>query len=208
MSARWMFAVLLLVGACATWLLLAGPDRMLGIDTGPLGVTVLVAVAWTSLLAVSRLPHQGIEAAVAPGEWRAWIAFAFTAVIAAYALVHAGAFQGPPLWQNPDAQRVGRTIALLLVAWLILFAVLRRRWQGRVQEDERDREIAAKAEEWGRGALTFGVVAVAVTIGFSPPETLRWASHPMIAHLLVLTLIFGVLFEYAYSALAYWRDRH
>lgn len=208
MSARWMFVVLLLVGACATWLLLAGPDRMLGIDTGPLGVAVLVAVAWTSLIAVSRLPPQGIEAAVAPGEWRAWIAFAFTAVIAAYALVHAGAFQGPPLWQNPDAQRVGRTIALLVVAWLILFAVLRRRWQGRVQEDERDREIAAKAEEWGRGALTFGVVAVAVTIGFSPPETLRWASHPMIAHLLVLTLIFGVLFEYAYSVLAYWRDRH
>lgn len=208
MRQRWLFVALLLIGACATWLLLAGPDRVLGIDAGNLGVAVLITVSWTSLIAVSRLPQDGIETAIAPGEWRAWIAFAFTAVIAAYALVHAEAFQGPPLWKNPDAQRVGRTIALMVIAWLILFAVLRQRWQGRVQEDERDREIAAKAQEWGRGALTFGVVAVAVTIGFSPPERLQWASHPMLAHLLVLTLIVGTLFEYAYSALAYWKDRH
>lgn len=208
MRQRWLFLALLLAGACATWLLLAGPDRVLGLDAGNLGVALLITVSWSALVVASRRAPRGIETAIAPGEWRAWIALAFSAVIAAYALVHAGAFQGPPLWQNPEAQRVGRTIALLIVAWLILFAVLRRRWQGRVQEDERDREIAAKAEEWGRGALTFGVVAVAVTIGFSPPERLQWASHLMIAHLLVLALIFGVLFEYAYSALAYWRDRH
>lgn len=208
MRQRWLFVALLLVGACATWLLLAGPDRVLGIDAGNLGVFALITVSWVSLIAVSRLPLDGIETAISPGEWRAWIALAFTAVIAAYALIHAGAFQGPPLWKNPDAQRVGRTIALMVVAWVILFAVLRQRWHGRVQEDERDREIAAQATDWARGALVVFVVGIAVTFGFSPPERLQWASHPMIAHLMILGLLVSSLVEYAISAVSYWRDRH
>jgi uncharacterized membrane protein len=149
MRQRWLFVALLLAAACATWLLLAGPDRVLGIDAGNLGVALLMTVSWISLIAVARRRQDDVESTIAPGEWRAWIALAFTAVIAAYALVHAGAFQGPSLWQNPDAQRVGRTIALLVVAWLILFAVLGARWKGRVQEDERDREIEKRAAGGG-----------------------------------------------------------
>jgi hypothetical protein len=45
-------------------------------------------------------------------------------------------------------------------------------------------------------------------LAFSPAERLAWATHFMIANLLVFALILGALFEYAYSALAYWRDRH
>lgn len=202
-----VFVALLLVGAGATWLLLAGPDRVLGIDAGNLGVFALITVSWGSLIAVSRLPQQGIETAISPGEWRAWIAFAFTAVIAAYALTHAGVFQGPPLWRNPDAQRVGRTIALMVIVWIILFAVLRQRWHGRVQEDERDREIAVLAGEWARIALSVFAIALAVLLGFTPAERLDWAPPPMIAHLIVLALIAASLVEYGYTALAYWRDR-
>lgn len=208
MRQPWLFVALLLVGACATWLLLAGPDRVLGIDAGNLGVFALITASWGSLIAVSRLPQDGIESAISPGEWRAWIAFAFTVVIAAYAITHVGAFQGPPLWQNPDAQRVGRTIALMVIAWVILFAVLRQRWHGRVQEDERDREIEARASEWARVALSVLAIALAVLLGFTPSERLEWAPPPVIAHLIVLALIGASLVEYGYTALAYWRDRH
>lgn len=203
-----LFVGLLLTGAVATWLLLAGPDRVLGIDAGNLGVFALMAVSWGSLIAVSRLPRDGIETEISPGEWRAWIAFAFTAVIAAYALTHAGVFRGPPLWQNPDAQRVGRTIALMVVAWTIVSAVLRQRWQDRVQRDERDREIERHAGEWARLVLSVLAIALALLLGFTPTERLAWAPPPMIAHLIVLALIAANLVETGYTAIAYRRDRH
>lgn len=205
---RGLFVGLLFVAAVATWLLLAGPDRVLGIDAGNLGVAVLMTVSWGSLVVVSRLPGRGIETAVSPGEWRAWIAFAFTAVIAAYAVTHAGAFRGPPLWQNPDAQRVGRTIALMVIAWGIVSAVLHQRWRDRVQQDERDRKIEARAGAWARIALSVAAIALAVLLGFTPGDRLAWAPPPMIAHLIVLALIASSLVETGYTALAYWRDRH
>lgn len=207
MRQRWLFVGLLLLGAVATWLLLAGPDRVLGIDTGNLGVFALITASWASLVAISRLPRDGIETAISPGEWRAWIAFAFTAVIAIYAATHAAAFQGPPLWRNPDAQRVGRTIALMVIAWIILSSVLRRRWHDRVQQDERDRQIEARASEAARITLSVLAIALAVLLGFTPSERLAWAPPPMIAHLIVLALIAASLVESGYVALAYWRDR-
>src|SRR3546814_19321785 len=45
-------------------------------------------------------------------------------------------------------------------------------------------------------------------LGFSPAERLHWASHMMIANLLVLALMWGCLVEYAATAVVYWRDRH
>ena len=117
-------------------------------------------------------------------------------------------FQPPALPHNPQATAVGRNLVLLLVAWAVLSSVVASRWKGRVQEDERDRDIARQASGWGRGATIACVVALAVTLGFSPAERLLWASHLMIANLLVLALMCGCLFEYATTAVAYWRDRH
>jgi uncharacterized membrane protein len=96
----------------------------------------------------------------------------------------------------------------LLVAWSVLSRVVASRWKDEVQEDERDREIARQASGWGRGALIVCVIGMAVTLAFSPPDRLLWASHMMIANLLVLALMWGCLFEYAATAVAYWRDRH
>jgi hypothetical protein len=203
-----LFIGLATIGAVATWLLLAGPSRVLGIDAGNAGVFLLMAVGWGSLYAISKIPDGGLGETMSPGEWRAWLGLAFTLVVAAYAIVHAHVFQGAPLWRNPDANRVGRNIAMLLIAWAILSRVLDARWRSAVQRDERDRAIDARATEWARIALVVILVGYAVLFSFSPVERLAWAPPPMIGHLLIVGLVVSCVVEYAVTAFSYWRDRH
>ena len=204
---RGLFSGLVMVAAAGLWLLLAGPSKVLGVDTGSAGVALLVTVTWVSLYAIGSMPNGGLDNAISPGEWRAWIALGFTAAIAAYAVANAHLFQGPPLWQNPDANRVGRNIALLAIAWAILTQLLQARWRGKVQEDERDRAIEAQASSWARISLSVYAIGLALMLGFSPAAKLAWAPPPMVAHLLVVGLVLSCLVEYGVTAVAYWRDR-
>ena len=204
---RGLFVGLAIAGAVAIWLLLVGPARVLGVDTGNAGVFLLMAVGWGSLYTLSTIPDGGLGESTSRGEWRAWIGCAFTLVIGVYSLVHARTFQGPPLMHNPDANHVGRNVVLLLVSWMILARVLDRRWRGAVQEDERDREIAARATGWARMSLVVFAIGLAVLLSFSPAERLAWAPPPMIGHLLIVGLIASCVVEYAVTALSYWRDR-
>jgi hypothetical protein len=89
----------------------------------------------------------------------------------------------------------------------VLSSVLKSRWQGAVEEDERDRQIEAQAQYWGYGAISVYVIALALLLGFSPPDRLAWATHFMIGNLLVLSLMWACLFEYAAKSLYYLRDR-
>lgn len=208
MSIRhWGFIGLLLVTALAFWLLLAGPGDLLGIDTGNAGMALLIAVAWTSMYAVSRLRPGELGQVASPSEWQAWIGTGFMLLAIAYFAAKLHVFSAGPIGANPDAAAVGRNLVMLLIAWTILSRVLRSRWQGEVQEDERDREIAVQAAGWGRAALVVIVIGLVVMLGLSPTATLQWATHLMIANLLVMALMWGCLFEYAASALFYLRDR-
>lgn len=207
-SRRASFIGLASIGAVASWLLLAGPARVFGIDTGNAGVLLFMLVGWGALYQVSRIPDGGLGESMSRGEWRAWLGFAFTLVIGAYSVMHAHAFQGPPLTRNPDANHVGCNIAMMLVSWMILAHVLDQRWRGAVREDERDRQIAARAAGWARITLVVLAIALAVLLSFSPAERLAWAPPPMIGHLLIVGLVASCVVEYAVTALSYWRDRH
>jgi hypothetical protein len=44
-------------------------------------------------------------------------------------------------------------------------------------------------------------------LGLSPAAKLEWASHIVIAHLLVFAIVRGSVTEYAVTALSHWRDR-
>lgn len=200
--------LLLLVGALlAFWALLAGPGILLGVDLGKWGTALLVTVAWVSMYAVSRMPVGEAERGLSPGEWKAWVGTAFMLVATGYFLAKSQVFVAGPAWDNPDARAVGRNLVLLLVAWSVLTGALGARWKGRVQEDERDREIEKQAAGWGRSALTFCLIGLAVMLAFSPADRLAWATHFMIANLLVFALMWGWLCEYAATALMYWKDR-
>ncbi|WP_157074040.1 hypothetical protein [Pseudoxanthomonas mexicana] len=202
---RWW---VLLVGAMlAFWALLAGPDVLFGVDLGKWGTALLVTVAWVSLFAVSQTPPGEVERGLSPGEWKAWVGVAFMLAATGYFLAKTHVFADGPAWDNHAARAVGRNLVLLLVAWSVLIGMLGKRWKGRVQEDERDREIEKQAAGWGRGGLTFVVVGLAVMLAFSPADRLAWASHFMIANLLVFALMWGWLCEYAATAVMYWWGR-
>ncbi|MDX2298886.1 MAG: hypothetical protein NW204_04100 [Xanthomonadaceae bacterium] len=199
---------LLVVALLALWLLLAGGDRVLGLDTGKLGFAALVTLAWGSLYAVYRLPRGEADAAIAPGEWQAWIGLVFMAQLLAYLLLKSDVLIHAPVLHNVQARTVGNHVVMLFVAWLVISQLMKARWQDKVQEDERDREIARVAASWSSGALTFCVIGVAVTLGLSPAEKMAWATPPAIAHMLVYALLWAGLISHAAAAIQYWRDRH
>ncbi len=204
---RWEFTGLLIAAGLALWLLLAGPDEVLGFDSGKAGMVLLTTTAWVSLYRISHVPRSELEAAISPGEWRAWVGFGFTLVAVVYFLVKVRIFGSGPGWSDPEASAVARNLVLLLIAWTVLSSVMGARWKGVVQEDERDRDIETKASGWGRGALVFSIIGFAVMLGFSPAERLQWATHFMIANLLVFALMWSWLCEYAATVAMYWRDR-
>ena len=199
--------MLLAAAGLGLWLLLAGVESVSGLDVGGIGFAVLVLSAWSALHGVWQLSLTESERQVSPAEWNAWIGTGFMLVAVTYFLASMRVFQVPDLTASPEAREVGRNLVLLLVAWQILSTTFARRWQGRVQEDERDREIAREAAGWARHVTTAMIVVLAVLLGISPADRLQWATLPMIANLLVLVLMVGCLVDNAAIALRHWSDR-
>ncbi|WP_143703898.1 MULTISPECIES: hypothetical protein [Luteimonas] len=204
---RWKWTGMLLLAGLALWLLLAGRTTRLGVDVGMLGSVLLVGTAWLALYQVSTMPRGELEQGMAPGEWQAWIGTVFMCVATLYFVSKLHVFGSESIPHAPHSRVVVRNLVVLLIAWTVLSRVLAARWNGHVQSDERDRDIEARAAGWGRAALVFAVVALAVTLGLSPVERLAWATHFMIANLLILLLMCGWLVEYAATAALYWHDR-
>lgn len=201
---RWS---LIVMAGMALWLLLAGPGRLFGWDSGQLGMALLVGSAWGLLYAVSRLPREALVRSASPAEWKARVGAGFTLVAIVYFLSKLHVFNDAAFPDNHSASAVGRNLVLLLIAWTVLSQVLASRLKGEVEADERDREIAVEAAGWGRGALVVCVIGIAVMLGFTPADRLDWATPLMIGNLLVLALMWGWLCEYVATLVYYVRDR-
>jgi hypothetical protein len=205
-SVWWRWGLVVLAGV-ALWLLVAGPGQVMGRDPGPVGMALLVLSAWGLIDAIGRLPRETLLASASPAEWYARIGLGFNLIAMLYLFAKSSALGDAPLQEDPHAAAIGRNLVMLLIAWLVITGVLASRWKGIPELDERDREIAAKASEWGRGALIFCIIGIAITLGFSPVNRLAWVSQPMIAYLLVFGLLWGWLCEYAAMLLLYRSDR-
>jgi hypothetical protein len=201
----WM--ALILFAGLALWLLLAGPGHLFGLRTDGYGVYFLIAAAWALLYAVSRIPRESVEHSASLAEWHAWIGMGFKAVAMAYFFSKMHVLNDAPLLQNADAGVIGRNLVLLLVAWGATSHVLTSRWKNVVEQDERDREVATKAANWGRGALIVSIVGIAVTLSLTPQARLDWATPPMIGSMLIFALMWGWFCEYVATLAMYWRDR-
>lgn len=198
---RW---ISILAAGGALWLLLAGPEAVLGWDTGRVGMILLAGSAWGLLYTVSRMPREALAGSASPAEWQARVGTGFIVAAMLYFFSKMSVLDTAAIAHDPDAAAVGRNLVMLLIAWAILSSVLASRWKGAVEADERDREIAAKAAGWGHGALIFSIVGIAVMLGF-PAEKLEWATPPMIGNLLIFALMWGWLCEYV-ATLAYYRS--
>ena len=202
----WRWGLLVIAGI-ALWMLLAGPGQLLGWDTGKLGMVLLVGSAWGLLYAVSRLPREALARSASPAEWKARVGAGFTLVAIAYFLSKMHVFNDTAFPYNHGASAVGRNLVLLLIAWTVLSQMLASRLKGVVDADERDREIAVEAAGWGRGALIFCVIGIAVMLSFTSAARLDWATPLMIGNLLVFALMWGWLCEYVATLVYYRRDR-
>ena len=130
------------------------------------------------------------------------------AIAIGYLVLHNDVFrQTSSVFHNPDANAVGRNLAMLLVAWALISSTLRHRWKAHVQEDERDREIHVRACQWAYSALVVGIVGLALMFGFSPVARLQWATPLMIANSLIFMLMVSSLVSYFVAGVSYWRDR-
>jgi len=189
-------------------LFFSGDYRDIPFPMGWFGTFVFVAAVWFCVDLVNRVPHSDEEAAIAPGEWQAWVGVAFVGAVIVAMLLRMHLFLPEvPIGRNPDAGAAGRSIGMLFVAWVVLAHVLKRRWAGKVLQDERDTRIALVAGQWARTATSVCVVGIAVMLAFSDTGRLRGFSYPYIAQLLVQALLWGLWFEQAAAAILYWRDR-
>lgn len=208
LSPRTQLIACLLLAGVGLALFFGGEYRDFDLPLGWVGTALFVAAVWFCVDAVHRIPHSEDEAAVAHGEWQAWIGVAFVGAVIVASLLKADAFLPQvPIGQNPDAGAAGRGIGTLFVAWLVLAYVLKQRWAGKVLEDERDTRIELVASQWGRAATAFCIIGIAVLLGFSDTDRLREFSYPFIAQMLMLTLLWGLWLDQLVAALLYWRDR-
>lgn len=208
LSARTQLIACLLVAGVGLALFFSGGYRDLPLPLGWVGTFLFVAAVWFCVDALHRIPHSDDEAAIAHGEWQAWIGVAFVGAVIAAGLLGADAFRPQlPIRENPEAGAAGGRIGTLFVAWLVLAHVLKQRWAGKVLADERDTRIELVASQWGRGATAFAVIAIALLLGFSDTGRLREFSYPFIAQMLMLALLWGLWFDQLAAALLYWRDR-
>ncbi|HEY8587556.1 MAG TPA: DUF2178 domain-containing protein [Rhodanobacter sp.] len=211
MSRSLRYAVLIPLSVFAFYVLFVLPD----IDLGwPGGLAVLAGawLVWYLLWATLRESAAAARtderlATISPGEQQAWIGLVFTAAILAYYALRGSQMVADDGSMAPEATAIGKHIGMLIVGWLVVMHVLRKRWRDTVAEDERDRVILARASGWARVGLSVFVIGVAVTFAFSPLERLAWAQPMTISNLMMMALIAASLLEYAVTGLTYWRDR-
>ncbi|KFN46558.1 hypothetical protein [Arenimonas metalli] len=200
----WVVGWLLLAGT-GVWLQLGGPARVLGADAGSLGFALVALAAIAALVALRTLPASKLDEAISPAEGRAWGNLLVSTVILACVVVESGELLG--VLRAGELERiVGRSYLLVIAIGGIGWAI-DRRWKQRIQSDERDRDIQARAVAWGRSALALLVFTVLAMLAGSPAEHLAWASHEAIAHLLLYAILLGFITEFGYSVVRYALDR-
>ena len=101
---------------------------------------------------------------------------------------------------------MGRVISLVLIGWLVVAGIQRRREPG-VLEDERDHAIRSSACSAAHSVLVLALIAVILLLGFLPHAQAAEATPLLIAHGLIGTLILSSLVEHATSLVLYRRDR-
>jgi hypothetical protein len=211
MSRSLRYAILIPLAILAFYVLFVFPH----IDVGVVGSLAVLASAWVVLYLLWKTMHGPAgevatgdsPAAISPGEQRAWIGLFFTAAILVYYALRGGEMIADDGTMARGASAIGRHIGTLVVVWVVVMSVLRKRWLDAVEQDERDRAIQARATQWARCGLAVFVLAMAVMFAFSPLDHLQWAKPMMISNLMMASLIASSALEYAVTGITYWLDR-
>ena len=199
-------ALLILIAPLSLGLMFVGPSTFLGIDTGLLNGTVVLALGWATLYGWWRVADQA-DALFSRSELYAGIGFTFTLAVA---VVFFWKFR--MLGWNADSfaesrSSMGRAMVMLLIAWAVFRSVIEHRRGAQVERDERDRQIQERAQAHSHVALVVFVIALIVHLGVFPEHFVSPVTGPNVAHWLIGTLIVAALAEHASVLVQYRRDR-
>lgn len=211
MSRSLRYAILIPLSILAFYVLFVLPH----VDLGLVGGLAVLPSAWLVWYLLWKTMHAAAgetgagdsAAPISPGEQQAWIGLFFTAAILVYYAVRGGEMVAEDGTMARGASAIGRHIGTLVVVWVVVMSVLRKRWLDAVEQDERDLAIQARATSWARGGLVAFVLAMAVMFAFSPLDHLQWAKPMMISNVMMDALIASSALEYALTGITYWLDR-
>jgi hypothetical protein len=197
-----MRIALVMLASAVVGILLVGPWIDWPFPEGWVGVALMLAAAFAMRRHWDRRAEtRGDE----PGEpeREVWHGLASTSLIGAQ-IATTLYLAGPALALHSDAaHHLGRTTWTLIGGAVASWFILHRR---EVQRDERDRAIVADANRISGHVLAVLIVALAVLLGFTPPQRLAPMSHVFLAHLLLLTLVVSSLVNHALQLWGYRRD--
>lgn len=197
-----MRIALVMLLSAALGVLLAAPWIDWPLREGYVGAILMVG---TALLMRRHWRRRAETHGDEPGEpeREVWHGLASTSLIGAQ-VATALLLAGPGLsLHSAAAQHLGVTAWTLVAGALVSWYILHRR---EVQRDERDRAIAAQADRAAHTVLGVLIVALAVSLGFNPPERLLAMSHVFVGHILLLTLIAASLVRHVRQLHGYRRD--
>jgi hypothetical protein len=188
------------------WLVYWSPDSLHAFIRYGMGSALSAIGGSYAIIHLTLRGQTGLERHASSAELSAWLSMSFVAAITAYLLVNLPFLAtAPPLREWSE---LGARLMWVLLFWGALAIVMRvRRGPAAVVEDERDRAIAARAERWARGALTFCLIGLWVMLWFSPDRRLQWATPKMLACVIFFMLLSASLARNAVAAAMYWRDR-
>lgn len=179
-------------GAFLAWPLFDWPLR-----PGWVGAVILLLVAVAVRRHWDGLRHRdGGEPG--PRERCSWHALAALALVSGHLI--AALAQGVDL-------HVGRGNTLALDNWTLIAAagigwfIVRAE---RMEQDERDREMAARGVHVGYVTLTVLLIGLLMTLGFGPPEVVERLSPFALGNVLVVLILLASLARHGTQLVGYW----
>lgn len=192
--------LLILIATLAVGALLASGTGQLPVRPGVIGLLLMLTSAGLARRHWQRQPPA--EATGSP-ERALWHGLASHGVLAGHLAM--GTWMLAPAFDMHGA--LGHAIATdswtLILGALLSYAIAR---DPAPRQDERDAAIASLGWRWAHGTLLAMLVALILGLGFGAGTALARASHPMLAHLLILILLAHVLVNFAVRLHLYARE--
>lgn len=208
MNPRTRLVLSLLVAGIGMCLFFSGIYRNFEIPMGFVGTVLFSAAVWSAVTAIHTTPTSDAEQRIAPGEWKAWVDLGFlVAILAAMALALTVPHTVVPIGQDPDAQRFGRLLTAIFIAWAIVSYMLRKRWGAQVTHDERDAQIDLNTTKLSLYMMVCGMFAFVILLTANPLERLQWLSYGLIAHILIMIMVTAHLIGNIAQIVYYARER-
>ena len=201
------------------WITVAFPFAllgMLGVETlvhfylgKRTGLVSLLVLTWywvVEMQAFTKKPRvPDIESIVGQAEWNAWIVFATT--VAASMLILVQIAIGDDAMVVDPQLKMPISLFMPLVVRGGLSTILRAKFEGAIDTDERDREIASRVKVLGRRVLIHMLLIGIIVFGNVPRAFFPDLTPHFLATLLVLVMLAVWLIESIVTLRFYIADR-